>query len=290
MSKYPDISHYHPVVDWVKVKNEVGFLISKATQGTSYVDSTLDDFISGCEDNKIPYWLYTYLNKGNEKAQAQFMVETCKNKVGRYFVGYILDVEAGNTAANVKSALNYLDALGVKTMLYTNYSEYSTYSSVISGRGNNCAWWEARYGKNDGSYSSKYPCHDGVDLHQYTDAGNCTGIGLCDLNRLTGTKAEFWFTTAVSSTASAAPTYTVGKTYTLQANMVVRTGPGTNYTAKTHSQLTTDGQKHDTDKNGSLDKGTKVTCQEVRKVGNDIWIRCPSGWIATYYSGNIYAK
>ncbi len=194
---YPDISHYHPVTDWSKVKTNCPFLISKATQGTSYIDTTLDDFISGCEKNKIPYWLYTYLNKGSELAQAKFLVSTCEGKVGDYFVGYVLDVEAGNTAANVKSALDYLAGLGGKTMLYTMHAQYSTYESVITGRPSDCAWWEARYGENNGSYNSKYPAHNGVDLHQYTSTGTCSGIGSSiDLNRLTGTKSEDWFTTA----------------------------------------------------------------------------------------------
>jgi hypothetical protein len=91
-------------------------------------------------------------------------------------------------------------------------------------------------------------------------------------------------------TASTTPTYTVGKQYTLQAEIKVRKGAGTNYAAKTHAELTTDGQKHDADKDGCLDKGTVVTCQEVKTVGSDIWIRCPSGWIAAYYGGKVYLK
>ncbi len=130
--KVPDISHYQPVKDWNLIKNNAEFLISKATQGTNFVDSTLDSFIKGCEANAIPYWLYTYLNKGNEKAQAEYMVETCKEKVGENFIGYILDVEAKNTAENVKAALDYLNSLGVKTMIYTMYAEYSIYKLVAA--------------------------------------------------------------------------------------------------------------------------------------------------------------
>lgn len=93
-------------------------------------------------------------------------------------------------------------------------------------------------------------------------------------------------TTSTSST----PSYKVGNTYTLQSNMVVRTGAGTNYRAKKHSELTTDGKKHDKDKNGCLDKGTKITCKQVKKIGSDIWIKCPSGWIAAYYKKKVYVK
>ena len=197
MAYYPDISHWVPVKSWSQVKQSCGFLISKATQGTGMIDSTLDSFIRGCESNGIPYWLYTFLNKGNETAQAQYMVKVCKPKVGKYFMGYVLDIESGNSAAGVQGALNYLKSLGGKCMIYTMYAQYSTYKSVINGVLNDpsVAWWEARYGKNSGTYNAAYPCHNGVDLHQYTSKGVCPGIGnTVDLNRITGTKSVAWFT------------------------------------------------------------------------------------------------
>lgn len=237
---YPDISHYHPVSDWDKVKANCPFLISKATQGTSYIDATLDEFITGCEENKIPYWLYTFLNKGSELAQAKFLVSTCSGKVGSYFVGYILDVEKENTAADVKSALDYLTGLGVKTMLYTMYSQYDTYKSVITARPSDCAWWETRYGQNNGSYSANYAPHSGVDLHQYTSKGSCSGIkgsGI-DLNRLTGTKTEDWFKSANGSTA------TTTETKTTSAASTATTKTTTATAADPTKQIIKNGQTH----------------------------------------------
>ena len=89
---------------------------------------------------------------------------------------------------------------------------------------------------------------------------------------------------------AAVPAYAVGKVYTTQVELKVRTGPGTNYPAKKHGQLSDDGQKHDADKDGALDPGTKVTCKEVSHDGEDIWIKTPSGWLAAYYKGNVYIK
>lgn len=86
------------------------------------------------------------------------------------------------------------------------------------------------------------------------------------------------------------PQYTVGKAYTLQVELKVRTGPGTNYAAKKHSQLTADGQKHDKDNDGCLDAGTVITCKEVNVIGNDVWIKAPSGWMAGYYNGQVFIK
>lgn len=93
-----------------------------------------------------------------------------------------------------------------------------------------------------------------------------------------------------NKTTSSTPSYKVGNTYTLQSNMVVRTGAGTNYRAKKHSELTADGRKHDKDRNGCLDKGTRITCQQVKKSGSNIWVKCPSGWIAAYYNKKTYVK
>lgn len=197
MEKIIDISHHHHVSDWEKVKKNCNVIITKATQGTSFVDNYFVTVIQQCEKRKIPYWLYTYLDKGDEQAQAKFLVKTCRDKVGEHFVGYVLDVEAGNTAFSVKAAMDYLSMLDHKMMIYTMYAEYDRYKSVIAGRPKKCAWWEARYGLNDGIYRVKHDCHRGVDLHQYTSSGICPGIpDEIDVNRVTGHgKSLQWFKT-----------------------------------------------------------------------------------------------
>lgn len=221
MSKYPDISHYHTVKDWAKVKKNCPFLISKATQGTSFVDSSLDSFIKGCEKHKIPYWLYTFFNKGNELAQAKFMVSTCRKKVGKYFMGYILDVEQNNLPHNVDEALKYIKTQSKKCMIYTMYSQYGTYASVIKNRGSSVAWWEARYGANNGAYNKEHPCHSGADLHQFTSCGSCDGIGSgIDLNRVTGHKKESWFTTNSTTKKTANKTATKKSVTTIAEEVI----------------------------------------------------------------------
>lgn len=93
-----------------------------------------------------------------------------------------------------------------------------------------------------------------------------------------------------TTTSSSKPSYTVGKTYTTQVELNVRKGAGTNYAKVGYSGLTADGKKHDSDKDGAIDKGTTVTCKSKKTVGSDIWIKIPSGWIAAYYSGKVYVK
>lgn len=87
------------------------------------------------------------------------------------------------------------------------------------------------------------------------------------------------------------PSFKKGQSYTLKDEMKIRTGPGTNFAVKKHYQLTESGQASDKDKDGALDKGSKVTCQGVKIVSQDeVWMRCPSGWIAAYYNGKTFVK
>lgn len=102
-------------------------------------------------------------------------------------------------------------------------------------------------------------------------------------------------TTSAGSAPAAAPTpapsgpsYRAGTVYTLLADHLrVRTGPGTGYATKSRKQLTVNAREH-AYSNGTLKKGTRVTCKDVREVGNDIWIKIPSGWIAAYYGEKKY--
>ena len=102
-------------------------------------------------------------------------------------------------------------------------------------------------------------------------------------------------TTSAGSAPAAAPTpapsgpsYRAGTVYTLLADHLrVRTGPGTGYATKSRKQLTVNAREQ-AYSNGTLKKGTRVTCKDVRKNGSDIWIKIPSGWIAAYYGGKKY--
>ena len=93
-----------------------------------------------------------------------------------------------------------------------------------------------------------------------------------------------------SGSSSSKPSYKVGKTYTLSADhLTVRTGAGKNYKAKSYSELTANA-KANAYSDGTLKKGTRVTCQAVKNVGSDVWMKIPSGWVAAYYDGKKYVR
>ena len=67
----------------------------------------------------------------------------------------------------------------------------------------------------------------------------------------------------------------------------MRTGAGTSYSRKSYAQLTANAQEN-AYSDGYLRKGTRVTCKATKKVGSDIWMQIPSGWVAAYYDGKSY--
>lgn len=87
------------------------------------------------------------------------------------------------------------------------------------------------------------------------------------------------------------PKYSIGRNYTIQVDLNVRAGAGTNYRIKNYSELTVDGKKHAYNQtNAVLKPNTIVTCLDVYILDNEIWLRIPSGFVCAYYHGEIYIK
>lgn len=81
--------------------------------------------------------------------------------------------------------------------------------------------------------------------------------------------------------------YSAGTYEIIASDLIVRKTPGGSTVG--HAGLTTDGKKHDKDNDGALDRGTRITVKEIYQNGNDIWGRCPSGWVCLKQGSNIYA-
>ena len=85
--------------------------------------------------------------------------------------------------------------------------------------------------------------------------------------------------------------YKVGKTYTVSVSTAlnVRKGAGTNYPLVGYNGLSADGKLHATP-TGALRNGTRVTCNDIKIVGNNVWMKIPSGWICAISGNNVYVK
>lgn len=211
----PDISHHETVKDWGEVATNAPFLVMKATQRTNWIDPTLKSVVAGCRRHNIPYWLFSYVEKGNIQyhiEQVRYLIQVTKDlgilgdadtASDKYFVGWVLDIENGNSLDGALAATKYLYShCGTfKMMVYTGHKDYKRYKKLIdyilTVNPEKVGWWESRYGKNKPKYNPFYPPHKGCDLHQYTEYGKYPGIeGDVDLNRLTGTQTISWFTSA----------------------------------------------------------------------------------------------
>lgn len=206
--KIIDIYHGEGITSYDKVVAATSFVILKGSQGMDFVDNKCAERIKAFEERHHPYWVYVFLDKGDELAQTKRLVELYKDKVGKYFVGYIIDIERNNSQSGCLDALNYLLKLNHKCMFYINWSDVSVYPKLIAKRSDKCACWECRYGDTPGNKkgtdrSNKYPFHSFCDLAQFTEYGKCDGVsGAVDLNKVTGfgNKDLSWFTTPLSGT------------------------------------------------------------------------------------------
>lgn len=84
---------------------------------------------------------------------------------------------------------------------------------------------------------------------------------------------------------STPPDYAVGKMYTLKNDLLVRSGPGTEYYTYKYSELPAALEKKDVNRDGRLDKGCNVKCRAIKKLKNgNIWIRILEHdyWIIAY--------
>lgn len=151
--------------------------------------------------------------------------------------------------------------------------------------------------KDPVSASGTYTVKSGDTLSEIAATYGTTVDALVSLNGISnpdvinvGQVLKVTGTASTTPDPSPAPSgdYVVGREYTLRSNMSVRTGPGTSYRRKSHNELTPDGRNHDRDKNGCLDAGTVVTCQQVQQNGSQIWILCPSGWLCARDGDTIY--
>ena len=216
---------------------------------------------------------------------AKAVEEACANNA----IGYGQSDRNGlnDEAKKVKYALSK-----IKVKCNCDCSSLQNVCAVASGAVSSYVGWrtatmktylqKAGYMILSGDYANKseYAVRGAI----YVKAGKHTVCALDNGAKSNDTLAKCGFT------CSEKPAYKVGSVYTLQANMRVRFGAGTGFAKKSHTQLTVDGQKHDSNLNGTLDRGTKVTVKEVVNVGGDVWLRIPSGYIAGYYKGKIYVK
>ena len=289
-----DVSEFNGSINWAAAAGHISGAIIRLgyrgynANGRIVYDKQYAANRNGCTKHGIPWSLYffpTSITDAEAIEEADFIVDNARGMAFPFPV--FLDSELSHPQGRGRS--DHLSR-AQRTRMLRLICERCQAAGIPMGIYGSTSWLQGRldmaglpYSVWCAQYAARCTYKGHYRLWQFTSAGAVPGIsGRVDLNRVV---AE------ISPPVPApAPVFTAGKTYTLRVELRVRYGPGTQYKAKSHSELTSGGRQHDADHDGALDPGTRVTCLESRQDGLDVWIRIPSGWIAALYKGKQYVE
>lgn len=203
MLKGIDISNWQGGINLKKVikNNDLDFVIVKASEGLTFTDKYMNDFIEQAEACGVLIGFYHFARPSNDpEKEADFFITKNKNLFGKYVP--ILDLEMRSDQA-VAWAYKFLNRVitktGVRPWLYSYLSYLNTYK-WDSVKSLDVALWIAQY-KSSGQINgfpasppsyTKPNCSIPVCAYQFTSKGRLMGYGGdLDLNYYYG-DAESW--------------------------------------------------------------------------------------------------
>lgn len=169
---------------------------------------------------------------------------------------------------------------GVATKVNAAFRKYPSWVESIadhSGLFNRSSRYANLRGLTDYNLACKYVREDG-----YATSPTYTSTLLNVINKY---RLYEWDAEALGDTDY----YVVGKTYTLDANLFIRTEP---YGDKIKMEcITVDARNHskfDDYGNAILLKGTRVTCKAIDERAGSKWLLIPSGWVCAEEGSRRY--
>lgn len=181
-----DISKWNGNINWDVAASQLDFVIARVQDGSNYVDPLYKGYAQSMKTRNIPFGNYAFcrfvsINDAKKEAQDFW------NRGDKDALFWVADVEVktmGDMRAGTQAFIDELRRLGAKKVgLYVGHHTYVPFeASKIQAD----FVWIPRYG----GHRPAYPC----DLWQYTETGNVSGIGKCDINQLNGNKSLEWFT------------------------------------------------------------------------------------------------
>lgn len=286
-----DISEFQENINYSKLKEQgIEFAIIRLGYGKniSQKDEMFEKHFEGLKNVgiKVGAYLYSYAYvKEGAKLEAENTLEIIKGK--QFDLPIFYDMEESKQANLGKKVLTdmanewckIIKNAGYKAGVYANLNWFKNYLNPYEIKAEENYIWLALW-NNDENPNVSFP----VDFWQYTSEGKVEGInGNVDLDKS--------FTQDFSQTVGNLPKYEIGKNYTIQVDLNVRTGPTTNYRIKNYKELTLDGKRHAYKQTSAVLKPkTKVTCLDVFINNDEIWLRIPSGYVCGYYQGKTYIK
>lgn len=175
-----DISNYQRGLDLAKVPCD--FVICKATEGTSIVHNTCDQWVQQAKQLGKLWGFYHFMNGSDPISQAKFFVDSCRNYFGEGIP--VLDYEMYGRigTAKAKQFLDYVyEQTGVRCIVYISRAVCTeeNWSKIAP----NHALWVAQYANNNrtGYQSDPWLPSGGFGawascaMHQYSSNGRLDG-------------------------------------------------------------------------------------------------------------------
>ena len=142
MLKGIDISNWQKELSIAAIKNQVDFIIVKATEGIGYVDKSCDGFVQACIKNDVPFGFYHFARNNNAAAEAEYFRNQTKGYEGKGIP--VLDWEDDQSVSWVnKFVERYHELTGVWPWVYGNPWRFK--QGTVN---KNCGRWVAGYPKN----------------------------------------------------------------------------------------------------------------------------------------------
>lgn len=196
-----DVSNWQRGIN-VSQMGDVEFVITKATEGTTYVNPDCDRVYRDAKASGKKTGVYHFARQGDAIAQAKYFVDHISGYIGQSVL--VLDYESTAVDQGVGWAKDWLDAVynmtGVKPVIYMSNSVVHRYE--WSEVAKNYSLWNAGY---YAGYNTIYgfvdnpPLHydlgefsENTSLYQYTSSGRLNGwSGNLDLDIFYGDSADW---------------------------------------------------------------------------------------------------
>ncbi|KRN29244.1 prophage lp2 protein 56, lysin [Lactobacillus selangorensis] len=176
-----DVASYQAGMMTAKISAD--FVISKATEGTNYVNPACAGQINGALAGGKRIGLYHFASGGDSKQEADYFISAVQGWIGKAIL--VLDYEAPavkNGATWAKTWLDYVSAkTGVRPLIYLGLSDENAYDwSTVAGA--NYGLWIAQYNNYNPVYG--YAPRDlygalkywkSAAMFQYTSSGRLGG-------------------------------------------------------------------------------------------------------------------
>ncbi|HHT7042032.1 hypothetical protein B4087_5805 [Bacillus cereus] len=187
MGYIADISKWNGNINWPVAKQYLDFVIARVQDGSNYVDPLYKGYVQAMKQHNIPFGNYAFcrfVSIADAKKEAQDFWNRGDKSATVWFADIEVDT-MDDMRAGTQAFIDELYRLGANRVgVYVGHHKYKQYQVEKLQRVD--VVWIPRYGGN----RPAYPC----DLWQYTETGNVSGIGKCDLNELIGDKSLEWFT------------------------------------------------------------------------------------------------